>query len=123
MVKDLDMGIEIIGVPTVRESDGLAMSSRNSYLNPEERSSALSLKKSIEMAKDMVRRGEKDATGVISAIKTLISSHPFTKIDYISVCDPITMEDKSVIEGECLLALAVKIGKTRLIDNCLIDIG
>ena len=123
MVKDLDMGIEIIGVPTVRESDGLAMSSRNSYLNPEERSSALSLKKSIEMAKDMVRRGEKDATGVISAIKTLISSHPFTKIDYISICDPITMEDKSVIEGEFLLALAVKIGKSRLIDNCLIDIG
>jgi len=117
------MGIEIVGVPTVREPDGLAMSSRNSYLSPEERISALSLKKSIDLAKDMVRRGEKDVAGIISAIKALISSHPFTKIDYISICDPITMEDKADIEGECLLALAVKIGKTRLIDNCLIDIG
>ncbi|MBW2609727.1 MAG: pantoate--beta-alanine ligase [Deltaproteobacteria bacterium] len=122
MVKDLDMGIEIVGVPTVREPDGLAMSSRNSCLSSEERRSALSLKKSIDMANDMVGGGEKDAAGIISAIQALISSHLFTKIDYISICDPITMEDKATIEGECLLALAVKIGKTRLIDNCLIDI-
>ena len=122
MVTDLDMGIEIVGVPTVREPDGLAMSSRNKYLNSEERASALCLKKSIDMALDYAKSGERDSAIIISSIRELILSHPFTNIEYVSICDPLTMEDKEKISGETLLALAVKVGKTRLIDNCLIKV-
>lgn len=122
MVMDLNMGIEIVGVPTLREPDGLAMSSRNKYLNSEERVSALCLKKSIDMALDYAKSGERDSAVIISSIRELILSHPFTNIDYVNICDPLTMEDKEKISGESLLALAVKIGKTRLIDNCLIKV-
>ena len=120
MVKDLDMDIQIIGVPTVREPDGLAMSSRNNYLNPEERESALCLKKSLDLAREMFKQGEKDAQRMKEAVERLILSHPFTKIDYINICDPMSLEDVDRIEEEVLLALAVKVGKARLIDNCLI---
>jgi pantoate--beta-alanine ligase len=120
MVKDLDMDIRIIGVPTVREPDGLAMSSRNTYLNPEERKSALCLKKSLDLAIEMYGQGEKDAKRIKKAIEKLILSHPFTEIDYINVCDPMSLEDVDRIEEKALLALAVKVGGARLIDNCLI---
>ena len=120
MVKDLDMDIQIIGVPTVREPDGLAMSSRNSYLNPEERESALCLKKSLDLAREMFSQGEKDAQKMREAVEKLILSHPFTEIDYINICDPMSLEDVDRIEGKALLALAVQVGKARLIDNCLI---
>jgi pantoate--beta-alanine ligase len=122
MVKDLNMDIEVIGVPTVREPDGLAMSSRNRYLNPEERESALCLKKSIDMASALTKEGERNANRIKSAIQGLILSYPFTNIEYISICDSLTFEDMDTVEGECLLALAVKVGKTRLIDNCLIKV-
>ena len=122
MVRDLNMDIEVIGVPTLREPDGLAMSSRNKYLNPEERESALCLKRSIDMAHGLTKEGERNASRIRSAIQRLILSHPFTNIEYISICDPFTMEDIDTIEAECLLALAVKVGKTRLIDNSLIKI-
>ena len=121
MVKDLNMDIEIIGVPIVREPDGLAMSSRNKYLSPEERKSALCLKKSIDLACDLVKGGEMNAENIGTSIQKLISSHHFTSIEYISICDPLTMEDIDNIKGEALLALAVRVGKTRLIDNCLIN--
>ena len=120
MVKDLNMGIEIIGVPIVREADGLAMSSRNKYLNPEERASALSLKKSLDMAVQMVKEGERDSGHIISAVKEWILGHPFTEIDYIHIADPLTMEDRDAVDGERLLALAVFVGRTRLIDNCIL---
>lgn len=120
MVMDLNMDIEIIGVPTVREPDGLAMSSRNSYLNPEERISALCLKKSMDMANKIFHEGEKDASIIKEAIKSLIQAHPFTNIDYVSLCDPMTLEEIKTLKEENLLALAVRVGKTRLIDNCLI---
>ena len=120
MVRDLNMGIDIIGVPTVRERDGLAMSSRNSYLSPEERSSAISLKKGLDLAKAMAAEGERDPTKIKSAIRELILSHPFTEIDYISICDPETLTDVGVIDRPCLVALAVKVGKTRLIDNAMV---
>jgi len=120
MVKDLDMDIQIIGVPTVREPDGLAMSSRNSYLNPEERESALCLKKSLDLAIDMFSQGEKDAQKIREAVENLILSHPFTEIDYINICDPMSLEDVDRIELKALLALAVNVGKARLIDNCLL---
>lgn len=123
MVKDLDMDIEIVGIPTVREPDGLAMSSRNKYLNKEERISALCLKKSIDIAQDFVKKGITNSASIISSIRELILAHPFTDIDYVSVCNPLTMEDKENISDESLLALAVKVGKTRLIDNCLLRAG
>jgi len=120
MVKDLDMDIQIIGVPTVREPDGLAMSSRNTYLNLEERKSALCLKKSLDLSKGMFEQGEKDAQRIKQAVERLILSHPFTEIDYVNICDPASLEDVDRIEEKALLALAVKVGRARLIDNCLI---
>jgi pantoate--beta-alanine ligase len=123
MVEDLKMDIQIVGVPTVREPDGLAMSSRNSYLSPDERRSALCLKKSIDLAYDMVREGEKDVNNIKLAVEKLILGHPFTKLDYIILCHPVTLENTETIEGETLLALAVRVGKTRLIDNRLIGTG
>ena len=117
MVKDLNMDIEIVGAPTVREPDGLAMSSRNSYLTPEQRESALCLKRSLDLAQDMVQRGTNDGKTVKTAVEKLIRNYPFTEIDYVTVCDPVSLEDVERIEGEALLALAVRVGKTRLIDN------
>lgn len=120
MVMDLDMDIEIIGVPTVREPDGLAMSSRNSYLSPEQRRSALCLKESLELAEKMVKEGERNCAVVKQAIEALIRSRPFTRIDYVSLCHPVTLEEVDAFGEETLLALAVKVGETRLIDNTLI---
>jgi pantoate--beta-alanine ligase len=120
MVKDLNMDIEILGYPTVREPDGLAMSSRNSYLSAEERKSGLCLKKSLDLASDLHEKGERDAAAIRAAVEPLIRSHPHTKIDYVTLCDPVTLEDVETLHGETLLALAVRVGKTRLIDNCLL---
>ncbi|OQY50147.1 MAG: pantoate--beta-alanine ligase [Desulfobacteraceae bacterium 4572_87] len=117
MVMDLDMDVRIIGVPTVREADGLAMSSRNSYLNPEERKSALSLKKSLNLAQRLFQEGEKNAQMVKEFVKSYILEHPSTEIDYIALCDPITLEDVNTLTDGTLMALAVRVGKTRLIDN------
>ncbi|MBN1276631.1 MAG: pantoate--beta-alanine ligase [Deltaproteobacteria bacterium] len=118
MVKDLNMDLEIIDVGTVREADGLAMSSRNKYLNSEERKSALCLKKSMEMAEKMFKQGQRDARIIKKEMESLIRSHPFTDIDYISLCDPETLEEIHTSGTEVLVALAVRVGKTRLIDNC-----
>ena len=107
-------------MPTYREPDGLAMSSRNSYLNSEERKSALCLKKSLDLAGEMVARGETSAANKES-LQELILSHPFTVIDYVSLCDPVTLDDVETLKGETLLALAVRVGKTRLIDNGLLS--
>jgi pantoate--beta-alanine ligase len=120
MVMDLNMDIQILGVPTVREDDGLAMSSRNNYLSMEERKSALCLKKSLDLAAHLVRGGERRSEVVKHAIEDMIGNHPFTQIDYISLCDPITLEETETLEEETLLALAVRVGKTRLIDNCVL---
>lgn len=117
MVMDLDMDIRIIGVPTVREADGLAMSSRNSYLSPEERTSALSLKKSLDLAQRLFREGEKNAQKIKDFVRSYILEHPHTEIDYIALCDPITLEDVNTLTDGTLMALAVRVGKTRLIDN------
>jgi pantoate--beta-alanine ligase len=120
MVRDLNMDIQIVGAPTVREADGLAMSSRNTYLSPEERQSALCLKKSLDLATEMVDQGETDAETIKKALEELILSRPFTEIDYIEITHPFTLEEKKTVTDESLLALAVKVGKTRLIDNCLL---
>jgi len=123
MVTDLNMPIKIIPVPTVREPDGLAMSSRNSYLNPEERKSALCLKKSLDLADKMFQGGEKDVSVIKNAVVSLIQDHPFTDIDYVSLCDHVTFEDIETLGEKNLLALAVRVGKTRLIDNCLLQVS
>ena len=120
MVMDLDMDIRIIGVPIVREPDGLAMSSRNSYLDPDERTSALCLKKSLELAEKMYYEGTTDAGRIKAAVALLIQSQALIDIDYISLCDPVTLEETKTLRDETLLALAVRVGQTRLIDNCLI---
>jgi pantoate--beta-alanine ligase len=120
MVEDLNMDVEIVGARTVRERDGLAMSSRNSNLSPEERKSALCVKKSLDLANQMFQAGEKDATVIKEAVESLIKSYAFTKIDYVSICDPMALEDVDTLKDENLLALAVRVGKTRLIDNRLL---
>jgi len=120
MVRDLNFGIKIIGLPTVREPDGLAMSSRNSYLTPEQRINAVSLYKSLNQAKKFVKSGVKDAKRIIDAAYVLIKSHPETVIDYIAICDPETFVDMKIIDRPALMALAVTVGKTRLIDNMIL---
>ncbi len=120
MVRDLDFDIEVVGAPTEREPDGLAMSSRNTYLTPEQRINALSLYKSLNQSKKLVESGIKDAKRIIDTADTLIKSHPETVIDYITICDPETLADIETIDRPALMALAVSIGKTRLIDNMML---
>jgi pantoate--beta-alanine ligase len=117
MVRDLNMDIEVIGMQTTREPDGLAMSSRNVYLKIQERESALSLSRSLRLAKERYERGERDAGVILTEVRNFIASHPHTEIDYARICDTETMTDIPRIEGEAVLALAVRVGKTRLIDN------
>ena len=121
LVKDLDFDIEIVAGDIIREKDGLAMSSRNAYLSESQRTSALSLSRSLNLARELMAGGEKNASGIRSKIESLIHSFPETAVEYISFCWPETLEEIEVIEKKVLLALAVKVGKTRLIDNALID--
>jgi len=117
MVQDLNMDIEVIGMKTTREPDGLAMSSRNVYLKQEERQSALSLSRSLLLAERLYEKGERNAEVILKEVQGFISSHPFIKMDYARICDATTMKDVSSIEKSAVLALAVWVGKTRLIDN------
>jgi pantoate--beta-alanine ligase len=120
-VKDLDMDIEIVAGDIFRETDGLAMSSRNTYLSGQERTSALSLFKALTLAEELIENGQKNAWKIKKRLVELIESFDYTAIDYVSFCDPETLEEVDRIEKQVLLALAVKIGKTRLIDNIIID--
>lgn len=120
MVRDLNMDIQIVGVPTIRESDGLAMSSRNSYLSPDERKSALVLKRALDMAQDLFNQGERNAKVIKKAIEDLIRNAPHTEIDYVSLCHSATLEELHTLNDGALLALAVRIGKARLIDNTIL---
>ena len=120
MVEDLNFDLEIVTLPTVREKDGLAMSSRNQYLSPEERTAALCLKESLNLAANQVAQGERSADRIRTSIRERISREKNAKIDYVSVSDPKTLNEVSVVEDEILVALAVMIGKTRLIDNVLL---
>jgi pantoate--beta-alanine ligase len=117
MVKDLNMDIEIVGCPIVREADGLAKSSRNTYLSAEERQAALILSKSLAKGKALIEQGERDAAKVIKEITDTINSEPLAEIDYVKIVDALTMQCVEKIENEVLCAIAVRIGKTRLIDN------
>lgn len=121
MVKDLNFDIRIIGGPIVREADGLAMSSRNSYLSPDERKRALCLHQALTQAEAMVRGGERNARDLVEAARKTIAVHPDADIDYIEIFDPETIEPVQTVEGPARMALAVKIGRTRLIDNTLLS--
>lgn len=117
MVDDLNMDIEIIGCPIIREKDGLAKSSRNTYLSDAERKAALVLSESVFLGMDMVRNGEQDCSAIISAMTARIQAEPLAKIDYVKIVDCKSMQQIARLDRPALCAIAVYIGKTRLIDN------
>jgi pantoate--beta-alanine ligase len=117
MVDDLNMDLKIIGLTTVREADGLAMSSRNKYIKEEERPSALTLSKSLQLAQKLYCGGQRKASVIIREAQKLIKKSPYTIIDYIKICDTETLKDVDIIKTQAVIALAVKVGTTRLIDN------
>ncbi len=122
MAADLDLDVEVVTCPIVREPDGLAMSSRNAYLSPAERRAALILSRSLQAADRAIRAGEKDVTKVLAGLRFMIEAEPLAKIDYAEAVDPGGLGPVDEIRGEVLLALAVTIGSTRLIDNLLVPV-
>lgn len=121
MVQDLNMDINVVGCPIVREEDGLAKSSRNTYLSPEERKAALILSKTVKLAKELIDAGEKDADVVVAKMKENIETEPMAKIDYVKAVNGLTMQQQKEIKAPMLIAMAVYIGKTRLIDNMILN--
>ena len=121
MVDDLSMDIEIVGCLIVREEDGLAKSSRNTYLSAEERKAALILSKSIALGKKMAEDGEKDTTTIVNTMTKLIETEPLAKIDYVKAVDGLTMQQIKEVKKPMLVAIAVYVGKTRLIDNFILE--
>lgn len=122
MARDLNMNIEIIGCPIVREADGLAKSSRNTYLSEEERKAALVLSKSLKAAEEKIMAGEKSVEVIQNFLKESIEAEPLAKVDYASVVTWPALEEKERMEGDMLVAVAVYIGKTRLIDNVIVSV-
>jgi len=117
MVRDLNIGVEIVACPIIREEDGLAKSSRNTYLSKEERIAALVLSRSLGLAKELLKNGERNANKLKEMIKEEISKEPLAKIDYVEIVDSDSLENVETIEKNVLIPIAVYIGKTRLIDN------
>jgi len=117
MATDLNMNLEVVVVPTQREPDGLAMSSRNVYLNQQERQAAVVLWRSMNLAQGLWQKGERDADRIRNEMVALIKKEPLARIDYVSIADPGTLEELSHIKGSALVSMAVYVGKTRLIDN------
>jgi len=121
MTKDLNFGIKITGVPIVREEDGLAMSSRNTYLSDQNRKKALSLYKSLTLSQEIIKKGISDTDEIIETARKIIEDKEGLKTDYIKICDPYTLEDIKKVTKPALMALAVFVGKTRLIDNIILN--
>jgi pantoate--beta-alanine ligase len=121
MVEDLNLDVEIIVCPIVREADGLAMSSRNSYLHAEARQAAPVLYNALQRARQMIEAGTRSAPEIIQALRRLIESEPHTRIDYVEIVNARTLEPVATLSGECLIALAVFVGPTRLIDNLAVQ--
>ena len=121
MVSDLNFGIEIVGCPIIREEDGLAKSSRNTYLSAQEREAALILSKSLAKGKEALKAGEADATKIRQIILDEIATEPLAKVDYVEVVDWNTLEPVETVKEPVLVAMAVYIGKTRLIDNFITE--
>lgn len=122
MVRDLNIGVEIVACPIIRKEDGLAKSSRNTYLSSEERKAALVLSKSLELAKELLKNGERNANKLKEIIKEEISKESLAKIDYVEIVDSDSLENVEAIEKNVLIPIAVYIGKTRLIDNFTYEI-
>ena len=117
----MNFDIEIVACPIIREEDGLAKSSRNTYLNADERKAALCLSQALKLGREMIENGEKNAQTVINAMTELIEKEPLARIDYIEIVDIKTLEKADDASANILTAMAVYIGKTRLIDNFIID--
>jgi pantoate--beta-alanine ligase len=117
MVKDLNMTLEILGMPTAREADGLAMSSRNVYLQANERKAALSISRSLLLAKMLYDDGNRDAADILQAVREFLGSNELLILEYAKICDVETLKDLTNLDTEAVLALALRVGKTRLIDN------
>jgi len=123
MVEDLNMNLEVIVLPTVREPDGLAMSSRNKYLTPEQRNEAAVIYRSLRAAEEQIRKGEREAEAIKEKISSLISQQSrLAEVDYVEIVDSKELHPVSIINGRCLIAVAAKFGKTRLIDNVLVEV-
>ena len=122
MARDLNLDIEIVNMPTIREGDGLAMSSRNRYLNQKEMVSAAAIYKALKISQEMVKDSERVSKNIITEMERVIKSEDGIKIDYISICDPDTLEDVKIINDRVLIAIAVRIGNARLIDNCIVEV-
>ena len=120
MAEDLCLDVEVVGHPIVRERDGLAMSSRNLYLSRKERQAALSLSRALKKAEALVGQGERDGERIVAAATREIERSPLARIEYVSLCDPLTLERVNRLAGETLLALAVWVGKARIIDNIIL---
>jgi pantoate--beta-alanine ligase len=117
MVRDLNLPVEVVACPIVREADGLAMSSRNRYLGPEERAQAVVLNQALRAVERLVGEGERDVATLETAMRALIAAAPLAEVDYVSIVDAVDLRPVGIIAGECLVALAVRFGRTRLIDN------
>jgi pantoate--beta-alanine ligase len=122
LAADLNLLVEVVGRPIVREADGLALSSRNTYLSPEERQAALCLFQALILARDLAASGETKADHILSEVKRLIASIPNTRLDYAVLVHPDTLQEVDAIRGSARLALAAWVGRTRLIDNMLIEV-
>ncbi len=117
MTRDLNLPIEIVGMPIFREQDGLAMSSRNIYLNPQQRHQALALFQAIALARDLVKNRERDSGSIISTVSDYLGAHSLIRIDYVTICHQLTLEPQQQIDSDSVLLLAAFVGQTRLIDN------
>ncbi len=122
-VRDLNFDIEIVGCPIVREEDGLAKSSRNTYLSKEERKAAVILYKSLMAGKELILNGERNSAKVIEKITEVLNTEPLAKVDYVSIVDNVNIQPIDTIKGEVLVAIAVYIGTTREIDNFIIEVN
>lgn len=121
MVNDLAMPLDVVIVPTVRENDGLALSSRNTYLEPDQRAAAPVLYRALQAAKAQFDAGERSAQSLRQVMLTMLHAEPLANVDYVSVADPRTLQELDTIQDSALLSMAVRIGRTRLIDNLLIE--
>jgi pantoate--beta-alanine ligase len=120
LVRDLSMDVEIVGHPIVREADGLAMSSRNAYLTPEERRAAVCLSRALCQAEKRARRGEISATALLRVVAAELGQEPLAQVEYAKLCDADSLQEVDQVQGATLLALAVRFGRARLIDNRVI---
>jgi pantoate--beta-alanine ligase len=120
LVRDLDMPVEVTVAPTVREAEGLALSSRNSYLTAEQRAVAPAIYGALSEARRRFDAGERDGDALREAIRRTIAAEPLMQIDYVSVADPLTLRELATVEGQALASMAVRLGTTRLIDNLVL---